>query len=365
MTRAEAAQLVRTQGGEFVPAVTRHTSLLVVGLEGWPLRKDGRVTRKLLHARRLQQYGYPIAILPEEEMLSQLESEDRAEGIHQLYTNAQLCQILHVPRDRLRTWMSTGLIQPVETANGVCYFDFQQVTRAKTLCDLAQAGVTPKRLRQSLEQLRKWMPNLGDPFSQLAVIEHDGDILVRLEEGQLMEPTGQMQFDFTEVRASIAGEAEPRKLTADEWFVLGCEHENAGRLDEAAQVYREALLQGGTNPDICYNLANVLFALGQKEQAAERFHQVVEIDSGNAGAWNNLGNVLTDLGKPEEAAKAYRRAMEVDPGNVNALYNFADLLDELGRHEEAARHWRAYLRQDPSSSWGKYARQRLFHAKKI
>jgi hypothetical protein len=168
MTRSEAIKLVRSQGGDCTATVTRHTSIVIVGMEGWPLQQNGRLTRKLLQARRLQHYGYPIVILPEEEMLSQFMPEG-SEEIHQLYTTAQICQILHIPRDRLRAWMSNGLIQAAETTNGLCYFEFQQVTRAKTLCDLAQAGVSLKTLRRSLEQLKKWMPNVGDPDSQLAV----------------------------------------------------------------------------------------------------------------------------------------------------------------------------------------------------
>src|SRR5713226_8076832 len=238
MTRAEAVQLVHTQGGEFVPAVSRRTSWLVVGLEGWPLQKNGRLTRKLLQARRLQQYGFPIVVLPEEEMLSQVGLKAQTEGIHQLYTAAQLCQVLQIPGERLRGWMNSGFIQAAEMANGIGYFDFQQVTCAKTLCDLAQAGVSTKRLRQSLEQLRKWIPLLDDPLGQLAVIERDGEMLVRLKGGQLAEPTGQLHFDFEESKPSISVEIEPPQRTEEEWFDLARVQEADGRLPEAAQAYR-------------------------------------------------------------------------------------------------------------------------------
>src|SRR5207302_6762125 len=148
---------------------------------------------------------------------------------------------------------------------------FAQVSRAKTLCDLARAGVSAKRLRQRLQQLRKWMPELDD--SQLAVIERDGEMLVRLKDGQLAEPTGQLQFDFDEATSSLVIEAQSKNMTGDDWFDRAREHEANGRLSEAAQAYREALLQDGPHPDVCFNLANVLYASGQKQQAAERYHQ--------------------------------------------------------------------------------------------
>src|SRR5262249_18200777 len=225
-----------------------------------------------------------------------------------------------------------GLIQAAQITNGVCYFDYQQVTRAKTLSDLAQAGVSAKRLRKSLEQLRKWMPGLADPLSQLSVIERDGEMLVRLQDGHLVEPTGQLQFDFEDlppIASSIrSNESEiggQQERTSDEWFDLAQEHETNGRLSEAAQDYREALLSGGPHPDVCFNLGNVLYDLGQKEQAAERYYQALEIDKHFSQAWNNLGNVLVDLGRQEEGIRAFRKAIEIDPQIVSARQNLSAL----------------------------------------
>jgi tetratricopeptide (TPR) repeat protein len=321
MTRSEAVHLVRTHGGEYTLGVNRRTSLVVVGAEGWPLQKDGRLTRKLLQARRLGHYGYPIAVVPEEEMLDQLGLQSQSQSIHQLYNSAQLCQILRIPRDRLRAWMNGGLIEPVENRNGISLFDFQKVSRAKNLCDLARAGVSSRRLRHSLEQLRKWIS--GSLDSQLAVIERDGEMLVRLEDGQLAEPTGQLHFDFDEAPSSPVIKAQPITMTGDDWFDMAREHEAHGRLSGAAQAYREALLHDGPHPDVCFNLANVLYALGQKQQAAERYHQALELDNQFAQAWNNLGNVLADLGQTEEAVRAFRKAVHIDPQLASARQNLA------------------------------------------
>ena len=313
MTRAEAARLVREAGGEFMTEVNRRTSLVVVGLEGWPLQKDGRLTRKLIRARRLQHYGYPIVVLPEETLLSQIGMRDQSEGIHDRYTMAHLHRILRIPGERLRTWMSTGLIQPAETSNGVCRFDFQQVTRAKTLCDLAQAGVSAKRLHRSLEQLKKWMPQIGDPLAQLAVIERQGEILVRLEDGQLAEPTGQLHFDFEEEISSVAVEMTPPARTGDQWFDLARAHEANGRLPQAADAYREALLLDGPHPDVCFNLANVLYALDQREQAVERYYQALELDPHDSRALVELALVYEAMQRPDRAAALYERVLEQDP----------------------------------------------------
>src|SRR5262245_25591418 len=282
MTRAGAADLIHAFGGRFVPSVTRKTNVLLVGQEGWPLQKDGTLTGKLQRAQRLQRAGFPIHILAEEEFLEQLGLSEQSSGVRRLFTTAQVCRLLSVSGERLRRWIESSLLQPAESSHGVHYFDFPQVSGLKTLCELACAGVSTKQLRQSLEHLRGWMPNLDRPLEQLALLERDGQLMVRLDEGLLAEATGQLQFDF-ECKEPL--EQAPQIHTAEEWFELGCAEEEAERWTEAAAAYRQALLLGGPDAAICFNLGNVLYALDQKGQAAERFRQAVELKADFPEAW--------------------------------------------------------------------------------
>lgn len=357
MTRVEAAKLVAAHGGQLSNAVSRRTSILVVGQEGWPLRKDGRLTQKLQTARLLQRQGRPITILTEEELFTRLGLEARSEGIRRLYTAPELAGLLDVKRDRLRSWIDAGLIRPEKTDHGVCWFDFRQVSGVKTLCDLAEAGVTKDRLVRSLAQLKAWMPDAEQPLAQLAILEQSGHLVVRLETGGLAEPTGQMLLDFEEPHAdAVLSTTAP--TTAAEWFELGCNHEDAGRLEDAAHAYRQALLAGGDST-ICFNLANTLHAQGRKQEASERFYQCVELSPDNAEAWNNLGTVLAEIGRREESLAAFNKALELNPGYADARYNLADLLEEMGKKAEARRHWQTYIQHDSHSAWGRYARSRL------
>jgi tetratricopeptide (TPR) repeat protein len=358
MTRAEAAELVQAHGGHFVAMVNRRTSFLVIGQDGWALQKDGRLTNKLRTARSLQQAGYGIKVVSEEELLTQLGSRTPTEGVRRLYSIAELSRLLKIPGNRLRAWVKSGLIHAVETEHGISHFDYSQVVSAKTLCDLIQAGVKSDRLKRSMRQLQRWVKNLEEPMQQLAILERDGELLVRLENG-LAEPTGQRCFDFADpVDGETVSLSQPI-VPADEWFELGCEHEDAQRFDEAVKAYRQALLTGGPNPTLCFNLANALYALGEKGPASERFYQAVELKPDFVEAWNNLGTALADLGQHEDSLAAYRKALELEPSYADAHYNLADLLEEMGRASEACRHWQAYVQQDPHSEWGRHARGRL------
>jgi tetratricopeptide (TPR) repeat protein len=358
MTRPEAAKLIEAHGGTFVTIVSRHTAFLVVGQEGLPLTKDGQLSNKLQKARQLEGSA-GITILSEEEFFDRLGVADRSGGVHRLFNTAQLCRLLRLPRAQLRSWLREGLIAPAQTAQGVSFFDFQQVTSVKTLFELSRAGVKPGQIRRSLEQLRRWVAAAEEPLAQLALIERDGRLLVRLDEGQLAEPSGQLQFDFAADGFTPVVEGPAATPPADHWWELGCDQERAGRLQEAAASYRQALAAGGPNPQLCFNLGNVLYALGQKGQAAERFRQAVELDGSFSEAWNNLGNVLAELRQCDDAVAAYRQALKLQPCYADAHYNLADALEQAGALAEARSHWKTYVRLEPMGPWARYARQRL------
>src|SRR5205807_930536 len=145
----------------------RKTNILLIGQEGWPLQKDGTLTGKLQRAQRLQRAGFPIHIVSEEDFLERIGLAEQSSGVRRLFTTGQVCRLLSVSRERLRSWIEASLLQPVESNHGVNYFDFPQVSGLKTLCELTCAGASTKKLRQSLEHLRTWMPHLGRPLGQL------------------------------------------------------------------------------------------------------------------------------------------------------------------------------------------------------
>jgi tetratricopeptide (TPR) repeat protein len=358
MSRGEAAKLVRAHGGRYTPTVNERTSLLVVGQEGWPLQKDGRLTNKLQKVEKLQRSGHAVEILQEQNFLGRL-GLDPSEEVRRLYSTSQLTNLLNLSRDKLKSWIRSGLIQPVQTVDGLDYFNYAQVVSVKTLADLTQAGVKTEAIRRSLEQLRYWLPDVDEPLAQLDVLDRDGRLLLRVEDA-LVEPSGQMLLDFDSQKP------EPVTLTipdssksAEDWFDLGCQHEDEGRWAQAAEAYRRALLAGGPDRDTSFNLANVLFAMGHKSQAIERYYQALELDKKFADAWVNLGLALTEQNCKLDARTAFEAALLVDPEHAETHYNLADLLEDLGRPEDARQHWQAYLRHDPASDRGRYARLRL------
>src|SRR5262249_25227832 len=149
------------------------------------------------------------------------------------------------------------------------------------------------------------------PLLQLSLLEQDGQLLVRLPDG-LADASGQRYFDFDELLDPLEVTLSRQPATAEELFEQGCRHEEGGHFNEAVEAYRYALLMGGPNATICFNLANVLNAAGNKEQAVERYYQAVELNRGDADAWNNLGVVLAELGRTREGIAAFKQVLAID-----------------------------------------------------
>ncbi len=290
--------------------------------------------------------------LTEQELIAKLKASDEIDGVCRLHNLSELVDLLQIPRRRIRAWLQAGLIQPVEIDHGIPYFDFRQVACAKTLLELTKAGVSTAEIRRSLEKLQSWRGDRAQPLEQLALLERNGRVLLRIEEG-LVEPSGQMCFDFGDDAAIYS--VQP--TSAEGWFQQGIQHEEDGQLKEASAAYRKALMLGGPDCDIAFNLANVLFAQGLHEEACERFRQVIELDPSYGEAWNNLGVVLVELRHPDEAIGAFKQAIGL--GYADAHYNLADLLENLGKKAEAREHWRACVRNDPMGPHGRYARGKL------
>jgi tetratricopeptide (TPR) repeat protein len=244
--------------------------------------------------------------------LSECDGDDKRGA----YSLAQAADLLSIPRRRLRAWFRAGLIQPAIEMHGVPYFDFQLLASARTLLRLTDAGISTTQLRIGLERLRSWMADPDKPFEQLVMLERNGHLLMRLEAG-LVEPSGQLCFDFSEDHAVI----ESHPVTAEEWFQLGCEHEEDGAMEDALHAYRQALIVGGPDPDVCFNLGNVLFTAGRGDAAIERWRVTLELAPDHAEAWNNLGVALGQSGRLNDAGRALSRAVGL--GYAAARHNMA------------------------------------------
>jgi tetratricopeptide (TPR) repeat protein len=280
-------------------------------------------------------------------MIGGMEVADQLD-IRRGYSESELADIVGVPLEQVRQWIAGGLLITPEAG-----FTFRHLTRAQTLKDLSASGLSLKKMRAELSKLDK------SASSTPAVLCNDGQILARLDGGELVRTDGQLQLDFAEDADPVAIATPRNPRSAADWYSCGIAHEAEGDLRAAVGCYRESLLAGGPDIEVCFALAHALAAIGEPAQAAERYRQVVEIDPKQPDAWNNLGVALCELNRLPEACDAFTRAVKLRPRDPGPHYNLADALDEMGHTSHAREHWRQYLQLDRQSPRAAYARKRI------
>lgn len=379
MTHQQAHEVVEQHGGTATHNVSKQTTMLVVGEEGWPLEPDGHPSIKLQQITQWQKEGIPVRIVSESDWLRIVGLDGRCREVHSLYTPAMLCQSLNVPISQIRRWERLGLIRPVRKVYRLPYFDYSEAAGVRRLSELLTAGIPLSQLESSLIKLRTMLPALDRPLAQLNLLAQDSRLLVRDAHG-LVEPfTRQRRFDFVppappdDEETSEPGVISDRRLTgngemnassrlhwsADQWFEEGCrlldEHETAA----AIEAFRAALMSRAGSPEINFHLAEALYRAGNADGALERYYAAVEADHDYLEAWTQIGSIHAAKGELESALEAFSIALTVHADYPDAHWHVADVLVQLGRPDEAAAHWRKYLEYDRRGPWAEQARQRL------
>jgi tetratricopeptide (TPR) repeat protein len=398
MTHQQAHELAQQHGGTATQHVSRQTTMLVVGEEGWPLEPDGCPSLNMQDASRLQQEGLPLRIVSESDWLRLLGLDGRCREVHALYTPAMLSRSLDVPIGTIRRWERLGLIRPVKKVFRLPYFDYAEAAGVRRLNELLNAGVPRSQLEASLSKIRHLLPGVDRPLAQLNLLAQDARLVARDDHGLFEPTTGQRCFDFSPAATpqaaplpSPAGESDTEDGTilafrsaaqksggpaatsirdpsvndartnwsAEQWFAEGCRHLDAHRPEAAIEAFRLALMVRPDGPEIHFHLAEALFRIGRAEAALERYYAAVEGDHNYLEAWMQIGAILAARGELEPALDALKLALSVHADYPDAHWHAADVLLQLGRPEEAAAHWRNYLKFDTRGPWADEARQRL------
>ena len=125
-------------------------------------------------------------------------------------------------------------------------------------------------------------------------------------------------------------------------------HHQAGRLNDAEQLYRRILQADPLHADALHLLGVLAHQVGRNDDAVALIEKAIAQNGGVAAFHNNRGNALKALGRLDAAAAAYRRALALKPDHVEALYNLGLTLGALGGLDEAAASFGRALALRPS-----------------
>ncbi len=139
--------------------------------------------------------------------------------------------------------------------------------------------------------------------------------------------------------------ADPRHFRS--LYYLGVVAMQTGQPQAAVDSMSKALAVNDTVPEVHYNLALALQALGRLPDAAARYDRAIALNPAYAEALTNLGNVEFQLGRFADALSRYQRVVQLQGPSVISHFNIANALARLGRADEAEAGYRAAIALQP------------------
>ena len=258
-------------------------------------------------------------------------------------------RVLQLAPDTTRSLIRAGFVHPARGPRREYRFSFQDLIVLRTARALLDARIPKKRIRRSLESLRRNLPE-SMPLSGLAisavgdhVVVRDGDARWQVDSGQyLLGLDVSLQDGVLHVvehkQAAPAVPAPP-----DDWFAQALNLESSDP-DGALTAYRRAVDSDPHNAAAWTNWGRLLHERGRTDEADAVYRRALAQIGPDPLLLFNQGVLLEDLGKSAAALAAYQTALEEDPDLADCHYNLARLYEALGKPQHAIRHLGQYRR---------------------
>jgi len=284
-----------------------------------------------------------------------------------VYTQTEVAKLLHMTRGRLRSLDRAGVVSPSGRLKGRRAYTFNDVIALRAARDLIAQRVRPKDVARAIERIRSVLPKVIRPLSELRIASDGKKVVVKTDEGAFEPLTGQMVIDFEvkQLREDVVRVLRPairqeRSRTAYELYLRASElDEEPDTMDEAEELYREALKYDPYLAIIYTNLGNIRFRRSDELQAEQLYRRALELEPRQAEAQYNLGYIMLHRNKPDEAVEFFKGAIDNDSRFADAYFNLAMAYEQLGELDQARQCWKRYLEIEPSGTWADVARQHL------
>lgn len=268
------------------------------------------------------------------------------------YSMRDVQRVLRLSPDTTRNLIKAGFVRPARGARREYRFSFQDLIVLRTARALIDAKVPARRIRRSLESLRRELPE-SVPLSGLSisavgdhVVVRDGDSQRQVESGQyLLGLDVSMENGVLRVveHREEAPPAPAASAPPGDWFAQALSLESSD--PQAALVaWRHAVDEDAGNTAAWTNLGRLLHEQGLTSQAAEVYRRALTQVGPDALLLFNQGVLLEDLGNASAALAAYQSALAEDPDLADCHYNLARLYESLGEPQHAIRHLGQYRR---------------------
>ena len=130
---------------------------------------------------------------------------------------------------------------------------------------------------------------------------------------------------------------------------LAIEYQQAGQLEEAENLSRQAIAQNPQNAEAFYFLGVMATQQKKVEEAVLNFRQAIAVQPNYLAARNNLAVVLVQQGKNEEAIAELHQIIALNPNYIEAYKNLGNILLGQRRLDEAIAQFKIAISHQPNS----------------
>lgn len=269
------------------------------------------------------------------------------------YSVRDVQKVLRLSPATTRGLIRAGFVKPTRGPRRAYRLSFQDLIVLRTARALLDARVPAKRIRRSLERLRRDLPS-SLPLSGLAISAVGDHVVVRDGETRWQADSGQylLGLDVTleDGVLQVVEHKPPAEAPAAEaphaprdWFAEGLTLENTDA-GAAVEAYRKAAQENPHNAAAWINLGRLLHVLGRTAEAEEVYRSALKCVGPDPLLLYNQAVLLEDVGKTDAALEAYRAALAGDRNLADCHYNLARLYQSLGKQQHAIRHLGEYRR---------------------
>jgi tetratricopeptide (TPR) repeat protein len=273
------------------------------------------------------------------------------------YSVRDVERVLRLAPAATRRLIRAGFVQPTRGPRREYRFSFQDLIVLRTARALIDAKIPARRIRLSLESLRRDLPE-SVPLSGLSISAVGDHVVVRegaahrqVESGQYLLgldvslENGVLRVVDREEEAPVPAPSPsaPQAAGTGDWFSQALDLEETNP-DEALSAYQRAAEQQPDNSGAWINWGRLLHALGRTGAAADVYRRALQQLGPEPLVLFNQGVLLEDLGETRAALEAYQGAIAADPDLADCHFNLARLYESLGKSQHAIRHLGQYRR---------------------
>ena len=258
----------------------------------------------------------------------------------QSYSVRDVERVLRLSRSTIRGLIDVGFVTPTRGPRREYRFSFQDLIVLRAARALIQAKVSRRRIRRSLEDLRKHLPETM-PLSGLSICAVGDRVVVRDGNSHCQVDGGQYVLGLD--------------VSVEDGVLRVVEREFAAAAPMKPPRRRETPRIGSTTRWISKRTAT-------STRRIEAYEQTVALDAQNVAAWINWGRLLHERGNKREAEAVYRRALEQCGPDSVLMFNLGVLLEDLGRTQAALEAYQAAVGEDPALADCHYNLARLYES---